>query len=254
MGPRVTRDSGPGCSGPRSRLSHQPRATALTGLRTASFTAHARTRTTTESQHMRGHARPQSHSTREDTHDRRVTCCGHSWTCTHMSMHVHTSTRECLCTRSHVCLQEHTDTREHTHNRRVTDTREHTHNLRITDTREHTHNHRVTDMHEHTHNNRITDMHEHTHNRRVTDTREHTHNRRITDTHEHTHNRRVTDMCRRQAWTGTCRCPCMRTRSHRCVYAPVAVQVCMCGQALIQRHRAHVCTMHTHKQHLRTHI
>ena len=194
MGPRVTRDSGPGCSGPRSRLSHQPRATALTGLRTASFTAHARTRTTTESQHMRGHARPQSHSTREDTHDRRVTCCGHSWTCTHMSMHVHTSTGECLCTRSHVCLQEHTDTREHTHNRR------------------------------------------------------------ITDTHEHTHNRRVTDMCRRQAWTGTCRCPCMWTRSHRCVYAPVAVQVCMCGQALIQRHRAHVCTMHTHKQHLRTHI
>ena len=52
-------------------------------------TAHARTRTTAESQHTRGHERPQSHSTREDTHDRRVTCCGHSWTCTHMSMHVH---------------------------------------------------------------------------------------------------------------------------------------------------------------------
>ena len=37
------------------------------------ITAHARTRTTAESQHTRGQARPQSHSTREDTHDRRVT-------------------------------------------------------------------------------------------------------------------------------------------------------------------------------------
>lgn len=136
------------------------------------------------SQHMRGHAQPQNHSTREDTHDHRVTCCGHSWTCTHMYMRVYTSTRECLCTCSHVCLQEHTDTREHTHNRRVT------------------------------------------------------------DMHEHTHNRRVMDTHRRQAWTGTCRCLCMWTRSHRYVYAPIAMQVCMCRQALIQRHMCVQC-IHT---------
>lgn len=33
------------------------------------------------------------HSTREDTRSHRVTCCGHSWTCTHIDACVHIRTR-----------------------------------------------------------------------------------------------------------------------------------------------------------------
>lgn len=97
MGPRAHTGLGARVQWPR--LSHQPRAAVLTAShRTASSTAHERTRAATES-HV-GTPGP-----------------------AHTSMRVYTSTRECLCTYSHVCLHEHTDTREHTHSRRITDMR-----------------------------------------------------------------------------------------------------------------------------------